>query len=202
MLGLLAIGTLWFWVVLVLLFCVVTTLVEVEAGAWATGVLLVSVFGMTKLYHVSLWTIITTNPGVVATGVCTYFLCGIVWSFIKWYFFLRKRVTKYNELKTEFLENKGVNHFTSELASMFNDKLAYHQEAKPVKASDHKSDLTRWATYWPFSMTGTLLNDFVRKAWEHIYNMLHTTYQRMADTMFADAKKDAALAAIYDKEQS
>lgn len=192
MLELIAFGTVGFWILAVVLFSIVIALVENEAGFWATVILIGSAIGIDKLYKLSLLTVVKANPGHVAILVGVYFLTGIVWSIAKWYFFLHKRVVKYNSERAQFLRSRNATTMTAELAAEFQGYVS--SSARPVDASDHKADLIRWATYWPFSIVGTLLNDVVRRTWEYIYELLQSTYQRIADSMFKTAAQDKILA--------
>lgn len=191
MLTLLAIGTLWFWVALVALLVVITVVVESESGTWATVVTVASLLGINYLYKLSLFTLAVSNPSHTLGLLLVYLVAGVVWSFIKWYFYLHERLKEFNESQAEFLKGNEATEMTPALAAKFTNSYIYKNI--PV-AKEHKADLTRWATYWPFSLIGSLLNDVVRKTWVYIFDLLQSTYQRMADSMFASASKIDSLA--------
>ncbi len=193
MLTLFALGTLWFWVLSAAIFCLITALVENESGFWATVLFVGSLASLNWWYKIPLLTTIKLNPGKALIIVGIYFLVGVIWSVVKWYFFLHKRLVRYNNIKAELLREHSAAILTPELAVELRDRLSY-EDKQPVLASDHKADLTRWATYWPFSIVGTLLNDVVRVIWEYIYEILQSTYQRIADSMFKDVDDDIKLA--------
>lgn len=196
-----AIGTIWFWLLLFIDFCIITALVENESGVWATIVFLGSLFGLNFLWKLPIIDSVKANPGHTALLILSYFAIGIVWSIVKWYFFVHNKMVKYNNFKAKFLADNKAESLTGELAVKFMNWLANNYEARAEgidgtapTASEHKAALTRWGTYWPFSIVGTLLNDVVRRTWEYIYEMLQTTYQRMSEAIFKSATADVKLA--------
>jgi len=208
-----ALGTFWFWLLVLIDFVVITALVENENGLWATIVMIGSLFGLNYLWKLPILDTVKTNPGHTAMLVGSYFVLGAVWSLVKWFFYLHKQRIKYEEYKAAFLKENNAAELTPSLAAKLADTLAGSPRkystwnddaavsAAPPNAREHKGDLTRWATYWPFSIIGTLLNDVVRKAWTYIYELLQSTYQRMSNYVFRGATADMALAAKFKEDQ-
>src|SRR5271168_5254676 len=198
--GLFAIGTIWFWLLLFIDFCVITALVENESGVWATIVFLGSLFGLNFLWKLPIVDTVKTNPVHTALLILSYFAIDIIWSIVKWYFYVHNQMVKYNTFKAKFLKDNKAESLTPELAAKFMDFLVNSYEARgqgvtgdAPAASEHKASLTRWGTYWPFSIVGTLLNDVVRRTWEYIYETLQTTYQRMSEAIFKSAAADVKM---------
>lgn len=202
--GILAAGSIWFWIVLAIAAISIIILVEVEQGGWATFALLVGAFLINWIAKGGLLTTLTAHPWVAVKYVVFYFLIGCGWGMVKWFFFLHKRLSKYNEYRQKFLRENQATELTPALAKKFLKWLAdvqlynYNQNAKITAeaplAKDHKGDIIRWMSYWPFSMIGTLLNDVVRKAWKHIYNFMAKAYDAVSSYVFRNAANDAALA--------
>jgi len=206
-----AIGTFWFWLLLLIDFVLITALVENEEGAWATAIAIGTIFGLNYLWKLPILTSIKANPGHVALLVLSYFVIGAAWSFVKWYFFLHKANGRYLDFKAKFLETKNVNALDGQLAATLMDELAENNRyldaesrisAEPPIARKHKARLTRWATYWPFSMVGFALNDVVRKTWTYIYEMLQGAYQRVSNHVFRNASADVAIAQEYKSKKA
>src|SRR5208283_1044261 len=82
-----ALGTLWFWLLVLLDFIAITALVENEEGGWATIVAIGSVVGLNYLWKLPILATVRANPGHTALLVLSYFFIGTCWSFVKWYFF-------------------------------------------------------------------------------------------------------------------
>ena len=51
-------------------------------------------------------------------------------------------------------------------------------------------------------MVGFALNDVVRKAWNYIYDLLQSTYQRISNHVFRSASADVAMAQEYKAKQA
>lgn len=199
--GLFAIGTVWFWLLLFIDFCVITALVENESGVWATIVFIGSLFGLNFLWKLPIVDSVKANPGHTGLLILSYFAIGVVWSIVKWYFYVHNKMVKYNDFKAKFLATNKADGMTPELAAKFMDHLVNNYDARAEgidgtapAAREHKAALTRWGTYWPFSIIGTLLNDVVRRTWEYIYETLQTTYQRMSEAIFKSATADVKMA--------
>jgi len=208
--ALFALGTLAFWILVFIDFVIITALVENESGTWATIVAIASIFGLNYLWKVPVLKVIHDNPLHTAELIGLYFLLGAGWSIFKWWTFLHKQTKRYEDFKAEFLEKRNAKTLTPELAVVLEaeliEKNRFAGEEKrvhsvPPSAREFKSDLTRWATYWPFSMVGFALNDIVRKAWNYVYDLLQGTYQRISNHMFRGAVADRELANQYRAKQ-
>lgn len=207
--GLLAFGTLWFWLFSFVVFCAITALVENDEGVWATIVFIGTVLSLNFLSKIPLLDYIKTNPVHTLIYVGIYFVAGIVWSFIKWGVFLKKRNLKYANFKAQYMRANKLETLTPAQTSEFFDWLKSDYEARNSKVtadapepSDHKSDITRWSCYWPFSFVGTMLNDVVRRSWDFIYEMLQSTYQRMSYAIFKGAREDVKAVEQYKAQQA
>lgn len=199
-----AIGTFWFWLLLFIDFVVITALVEHEEGVWATVVAIGSIIGLNYLWKLPIVGTIRANPGHAAILVLAYFAIGVAWTLVKWYFFVKNKMFAYNNFKRAFLKDHNAATLTPELASLMADRLERSNIASATAPdpADHKGDLTRWGTYWPFSMVGTALNDIVCKAWDYVYEMLQTTYHRMSKAIFKSAEADLQMAKEYKAQQA
>jgi len=87
-----------------------------------------------------------------------YLIIGIVWSFIKWYLFLLKRKEKYAENPWQGIPT----------------------------AKEYRKDIVVWMSYWPWSMTWTLLNDPIKRFFNFVYLKFSTLYQKLSDRIFKD----------------
>lgn len=203
----LALGTIWLWLALFVVAALVTVLVESEKGFWATVTLIATVIAFQFGLKFPIFGSIAAHPWKTAGGVGIYFAAGICWGVFKWFLFLNKKSAHYNEIRQMFLEEKGVTELTPALALELAQSLESGRgvignhfintngvSAEPPPAREHKGDIMRWMSYWPFSIVGTILNDFVRKAWTHIYNFMVGTYDRISTYVFRNYAGDVALA--------
>lgn len=208
--GLLAIPWL-LWLLLLVDFIIVTALVEHEEGIWATVVTVGSIIGLNYLWKLSLLTTIKIHPLYTAGLIASYFAIGIGWSTFKWVLFLRKNTFKYSDFKAKFLSDKKTTELTPALAAEMIDSLSefnrYKGEEEKVNSGtpqfrEHKGTLTRWSTYWPFSMVGFALNDVIRKAWAHIVNSLSGMYQSISNRIYKDVAADVKMAEEFKAQQA
>jgi hypothetical protein len=208
--ALFAFGTLWFWLLLFIDFVIITALVENESGTWATIVAIGSILGLNYLLKLPILKTIHDNPLHTAELIALYFLLGAGWSIFKWWTFLHKGSKAYDDFKADFLTKNNAKALTPQLSVELEAALIEFNRFKdadksvhsvPPSARQFKGDLTRWATYWPFSMVGFALNDVVRKAWNYVYDLLQSTYQRISNYMFRGAVADREMAANYRAQQ-
>lgn len=204
--ALFALGTIGFWSLLLVIGVGITILVENEEGAWATFVAIASMVGLSFLWKLNLLVVVKANPGRIVAYALAYFAIGAAWSIFKWFTFLHKANSRYEDYKADFLTKNNAVALNGELAAKLMDEIIesnddhYHyDEAKkisstPPLARNHKASVTRWATYWPFSILGFFLNDIVRKTWTYIVTLLQGTYQRISNYVFRGASADQALA--------
>ena len=77
----------------------------------------------------------------------------------------------YLETYKEFLSNQGYLRSRS-------DKII-------PQISDNKARITSWIVWWPWSALWTVLNDPIRRLAEFMYERLQTSYQAVANHVFA-----------------
>ena len=202
--ALLAFGTIWFWLFSFVVFCAITALVENDEGVWATIVFVGTVLSLNFLSKIPILSYVTANPGHTLMYVGIYFAVGIVWTLIKWYFFVHNKSVLYKNYRAKFLKARKTDELTPALAAELQESVRSDFDLRNADVTgaapdpiDHKSDLTRWGTYWPFSMVGTALNDIIRKAWDYVYEMLQSTYKAMSLGIFKTGEADTRMAEEY-----
>lgn len=174
-------GTLWFYISvsisIALVFYFLESALTVDykdvGGGIATTIVLL-VFGALYFFFGSkqdiydIGTFIKNNPGKIFLYALLYVLIGVVWSFVKWYFFLLNRR---DEMVKEYLHNDG-----------------YGTPTTPT-ASKNKSRITTWMTYWPFSATWTLINQPIKRTFKFMYSSFEKLFSQMSTSMFSDLQK-------------
>lgn len=194
------------WIVLavfVLLAILETILTEVEHFGWATLVLIVSVAGAitgAQFLHLDVLGWFATHGVETILYVAVYVGVGLLWSFGKWFFFLRQFRDKFRNYKVQFLEARGYdpNFYTQVPEALLPDFYLFlnRQESyshmfrnnplsKKPRAINNKSRIVSWMSLWPFSLVGTLLNDPVRRLFDAIFSWVKGLYQKMVDVMFS-----------------
>ena len=197
--ALVAFGSIWFWLVMLAVFCGVAALVENEEGWWATLVMVMTAVSLNWAWKVPIIKTCIIHPWKAAFWVVVYFVAGAIWGLFKWWLYAHKQLAAYKEFRDEFMKEENVTELTPALALKLKNKAVLHYplsvlRAIPPVVNQHKGDITRWMTYWPFSVVGTLLNDFVRKAWSYIYEFMANTYDRISKYVFRKYESDVLLA--------
>jgi hypothetical protein len=120
-------------------------------------------FGSSQQIH-DLFFYFKAHIGIAIGFFLLYFVFGVVWSFFKWFFFLRRR--RDNLLNIHRVKANGLNIDDIPLAK------------------DNTNRLASWITYWPFSAIWTLLNDPVRKFVRFLVETFGGFYDRMSQSAF------------------
>lgn len=167
MMSIFVFGTLWFWLLLSLSVILMIVFIEKEeqTGTGAT-ITLLAFIGLTcflgnQTFFMNLLNYVATNPGTIILTVLGYYLLGVVWSFVKWYFYL-------NDLRVQYKEGKKT---------MRQDDISF---------LENKSRILVWMSYWPFSAIWTAINDPIKRGFQYLQSKLSGTYQKMSDRMFKD----------------
>lgn len=183
------------WVVIAILMAI---LLEFEKEGWATTFFSLGIALLLWNFRTDIWTFISSNPTATIGFTVTYILIGIVWSFLKWNSYVKNVFNKLKSIKTEFIrEHKEIN---DENRAKFNSRVNYSdlrrgnggvlnvnsndtleeiiEKISPI-ASEKKSVITSWISYWPVSLMATLLNNPFRKFFEWVYDNLSGYYDKI-----------------------
>lgn len=108
------------------------------------------------------------GDNLMLTFICFfgYVAVGMVWSFVRWYFYLRRVLEDFREA-----QEKG---------NRLNQTL---HDIRP-SAAKHKAMITEWILYWPVSFVWTMLNDPLVRCVNFMFGRLRNLYQSMSDKMF------------------
>ena len=165
--------------VIITIFLTIAT--EIEWFGWTTLTILGSVAAVQFFHLFNIWLYIKDHIFQTTMYTIAYIAIGVVWSFAKWFFFL------INE------RDKSRAYIQSNMKS-----ASYNAPKINIpKASDNKSKIIAWISYWPFSAVGTILNDPFRKLFNLIFNQFKNLYQQMANSIY---EKDVIFLKIHIEE--
>lgn len=192
--------------VLFVLFVVECILTETESFGWATLTLLVTGVASVFLHRLwpdvpSVWEFVRAHGVFTLVYVGAYVAVGIVWSFIKWFSYLMSFRDAFRTQKEAFFKSKGLDGLLAtapvpeEHQAAFKDFIQHNVrwtgehraqlfDLERPRASKNKARITAWASFWPFSFVGTLLNDPVRRLFNLLFNWFKALYQQMSDWVF------------------
>jgi hypothetical protein len=189
--ALFALGGLGFWFLLAIYIFFEILAIEYEStsGATLTLVGFFTIVFCVNGFNPFMW--VLHNPLLTVGLIIGYFLTGTAWSVAKWYFYVLNKANRLKDLLPEVLRQYNVDA----LAKLSQQQVAHlTQELKgrglclnAPRVAKHKSLIMMWMAYWPFSMSWTLINDPVKKAFRAIYNRLANTLQNISDSVFKKA---------------
>jgi len=120
-----------------------------------------------------------------------YVIAGAIWSLIKWQFFLLENRNKYEKRRLDFFATNNIKG--TEIVDELKDKWATVVRSEKIGKPDaarYKDTLILWMTYWPWSVLWTLVHDFVKRAFDWVYDNLGKAYDNMADRTYARFDSD------------
>lgn len=195
MFELLAFGSVAFWILLSVVVVASAFFLEQEDG-FKTTFLMVVFFVLAYASNRSSFVPFGEwNWSVIALYVAVYFTMGVIWSVVKWYFAVARRVENYEEWKEEFLRYNGIKNIsdlTGVLREQFIRDASIRGFTRTPQVSEHKATILMWMSYWPISAPATLLNDPVRKMFRMAYRNIAAQLQNMSDRMFRTVTNDMA----------
>lgn len=186
--ALLAFGTVWFWIILLFAWILITVAIEYGYQIRATFVVLAFFilyffFGGKEVLSTILYDYIVNKPFFTLGWILSYFVLGTGWSIVKWALYvLRKREKAIEDIKR--------------------DSIKYHTAPTPVRSPqvlENKNLIIGWMIYWPFSALWTLINDPVKRAFTWIYYRISNRLQQISDRLF-QVVNDEAEKIIRDRE--
>ncbi len=155
--------------VIVAIFLTIAT--EIEWFGCTTITILVSVSLIQFLHLFNIWIYVKDHVLQTTIYSIAYIAIGVVWSFAKWFFFLINSRDRDREFVKKNLDNTA--HIRPPVINI-------------PQAADNKGKIIAWASYWPFSFIGTILNDPFRKLFNFIFNQFKNLYQQMANSIYKD----------------
>lgn len=165
MLSLFALGTLWFWILIVVATIGIVALIENERNFWADTVFVVTFIMLYKLgcgealSTIGNWVI--HNPLNTFLIFLGYLVAGTLYSLVKWAIFM---VDTKKELISEH-QTYYASHWTP---------------------GEHKTKITHWMIYWPISGLWTLMSNPVAKAFNRIFDEFEAVYQKITDKIMKE----------------
>jgi hypothetical protein len=177
-------------------FVLLIFLVELEYFGWSTLLMIATIASVQFLHVANIWEWAKQNYILTLVCIAMYLLLGVVWSFAKWIFFLRKfnrkRLEvidqwKFNPKQSETRAGKDTEEVITNLLQREHYKKT-NLASRPV-AAQYKTTIIEWMLWWPISMIGTFLNDPVRDLFNFMYEHLSGLYQQMADKIVPDIEK-------------
>lgn len=190
----LLVGTVWFWLPLIIVGIVLSEMVDNDNVGGATALAIMTGVAIILFSDITAASLLGENLYTTLAAVVGYFIAGTGWAVAKWWFWLRRAKRKLDEIEARVTKDFPPRQHEDDETYGRRIKMELHyawDRAKlptefPIAVSDHKGKIIGWMAFWPCSLLWTLINDPVRNAFEAIYDRIGTSLQRMSDRVFAD----------------
>jgi hypothetical protein len=179
MANLIIFGSVWFWILisaalgLIVWFLesALSDLDEDSGGGFEVTALLIGLgvayyFCGSKEHVISALEFVRDHPLKLFGWVGLYLLVGVIWAFIKWYFFLLKSRDRQVERK----------------------KNSQYKDIEIPTAADNKFRILTWMNYWVFSVIWTALDEPVKRFFNFIFKKLEGRFDKISNSIFKDVK--------------
>ena len=103
---------LWAFIMSAVVILGLFALIELEKPGLATITVLGTLIALQFVAGVDILGGVVAHPIVTAACVLSYFVGGVVWAFVKWWFYVRNEQDRYDTKKVEFLKFHHVNGTT------------------------------------------------------------------------------------------
>ena len=120
-----------------------------------------------------------------------YLVVGVLWGFIKWWLFVVEVKEEYKQRRKVFMHKHNIIDPSHMSSPTIKDMFAREVNTSniPPRASEHKSEITGWISYWPISVIWSLISDFVTAFFKRIYKIFASSFQRISDHSFKEFKE-------------
>ena len=174
---------------------------EVEEEGWATTAVSIALALLLWNYGRDIWSFVKDDYGVTLLFVLGYLVAGVVWSFLKWNEFVKKKINTFKKVRAELIvkrpefsdtNGKDMGHLCDNLrvngfSGMYGHNVKSMGELilkiTPI-GSENKAAIVAWISYWPLSLLATLLNNPFRRLFEYVYSLVANAYDKISEKHF------------------
>jgi Ca2+/Na+ antiporter len=193
----LAVGGLFFWIATAIVIWAIAYSLTWERfpGTRATGAILLYFIALALFGGFNVFKAAAHHPIWAVVIAISYFVLGFLWSTQwRWGEYLNDRRTAFDARVRQFYNEKHLvqntlndsdfadfNTFCNVNGGHYFDLAHY-----PPQFIDNKTNLIRWASWWPFDAALTLWDDFAARIWSRALETVSGMLQAKSDSKFAD----------------
>jgi hypothetical protein len=180
----------------------IVTMISLEAQREGIATTAVSVALALLLWNYghNVWTFVKNDYGTTILFVLGYLVAGVVWSFLKWNEFVKRKINVFKTVRAKFIVERpdfnpsNIKDLTElcEQLRRENFNVYGHQvnsmaeliiKITPI-GNESKASIVSWISYWPLSLLATLLNNPFRRLFEYIYSLVADAYDKISEKHF------------------
>jgi hypothetical protein len=168
-------------------------LVDYNRGGSALGVVLITAALVTLFSDFNVLTWIIHNGYTLIGYLLIYLAIGVLYGFVRWYFFLLNKRDEYGKLRESELvrwlgsQNRYTDLTQPGASAEFKTYIFGRNSGLqdfPPHPRNHKARITTWMAYWPFSALWTLTHEPLYRLYNFIRERTMTIYTRMSRKVF------------------
>ena len=173
---------------------------EVEKEGVATTAVSIALALLLWNYGRDVWEFVKNDYASTTLFVLGYLVAGVIWSFMKWNEFVKRKINIFKRTKAELIvarpdfdenSDKSVEMLCQRLRENgisiwgYNVKSMAELKLKVIPiGSENKSAIVAWISYWPLSLLATLLNNPFRRLFEYTYSLVANAYDEIGKRHF------------------
>lgn len=169
-------------------------LVDYNRGGTALGIILITAVLTTLFSDFNVFSWIVHNGYTLIGYLAIYLVLGVLYGFVRWYFYLLKRRDEYGKLREVELnswlrsQNRYQDISSPAAATEFKEYLfgrnSSYRNDYPPHPRNHKARITTWMAYWPFSALWTFTHEPAARLFNWIRERTMSIYTRMSRKVF------------------
>lgn len=145
------------------------------------------------VFRIPVWDTIRQDPWSILVYLVGYVGVGVLWSFPKWWFYVRKVRDAYLADMLKYKVGNGLDpaqKLTPDQARDFTGRYTYRPENRtwsqvlPIQVSQNKTKVLTWMVYWPTSMVWTIIDQPIKRAFLFMFEQVKGVYQAIGDRAF------------------
>jgi len=142
---------------------------------WKVGIVgayIIIAFFVSKTIFLSIVDSIQTQPTTFILYTIIFLIIGLMWSFYKWFRFVKKRTRDYLSKVEERSRTVFISDFLPDV-------------------SKNKSLISTWIIFWPISVARYLCGNILVDMTNYLIKKFASTYQSISNRLFEKARKEA-----------
>ena len=174
---------------------------EMEKEGTATTAVSIALALLLWNYGPDLWSFVKNDVGTTLLFVLGYLVAGVVWSFLKWSEFVKRKIELFKKVRAEVIVTRPefsdtndkdryylcdmlrANGFEGVWSSDIKSMGEIILKITPI-GSKNKAAIVAWISYWPLSLLATLLNNPFRRFFEYVYSLVADSYDKISQRHF------------------
>ena len=174
-----------------------------DCWEWVIGSMFIYFVYIVLLSGLNVFQYATEKPLHITIFIVAHFILGFIWSFPRWWLYVREKAERAREDKEKYMKEKMPKKPEIKTEHDENVIKAHEKECKAIEDNWYRANfgnkkpivkenvnrIVSWIIYWEFSFIRSLLRDIVHRMWRQIVLRFSKVYQKMSDKAFVGLEK-------------